>query len=120
MTSVLGYYQVVFTLSISSDYDDTCVNGLLPDTYKIHRANRADGRRGGIALIYKDCLNVKRQEIVKCSQFECIACFLAAEKTATYICIVYRPPPSQVNQFINVFLREWAEFLSQYTTSTAS
>ena len=52
----------------SSDYDDTCVNGLLPDTYRIHRADRADGRRGGgIALIYKDCLNVKRKEIVKCS-----------------------------------------------------
>ena len=60
----------------SSDCNDTCVNGLLPDTYRIHRADRADradGRRGGgITLIYKDCLNVKRKEIVKCSQFECI------------------------------------------------
>ena len=33
---------------------------------------------------------------------------------------MYRPPPSPVNQLnTNVFLREWAEFLSQYTTSTA-
>ena len=33
---------------------------------------------------------------------------------------MYRPLPSQVNQLnTNVFLREWAEFLSQYTTSTA-
>ena len=35
-----------------SDYDDTCVNGLVPDSYNIHRADREDGRRGGgIAII---------------------------------------------------------------------
>ena len=41
------------------------------------------------------------------------------ENINIYICIVYRPPPSPVNQLnTNVFLREWAEFLSQFTTST--
>ena len=52
-------------------------------------ADRADGRRRGeIALIYKDCPNVKRKEIVKCSQFECIVCCITADKTSTYICSV--------------------------------
>ena len=60
------------------------------------------------------------QVLFRSGQFECIVCFIAAEKTSTYICIVYRPPPSPVNQLnTSVFLREWAEFLSQYTTSTA-
>ena len=51
--------------------DDTCVNGLLPDTYAIHWADREDGRRGGgVALIFKQCINVKSKEKVSYSQFE--------------------------------------------------
>ena len=65
----LNYYIVTHNIDIvaicktwlgSSDYDDTCVNGLLPDTYRIHRADRDDGRRGGgVALIYKESLSIK-------------------------------------------------------------
>ena len=30
-----------------ADYDDTCINGLLPSDYNMLRADRAEGRRGG-------------------------------------------------------------------------
>ena len=44
-----------------SDHDDTCVNGLLPVGYNIIRADRHDGRRGGgLAIIYKHYLQIKR------------------------------------------------------------
>ena len=40
-----------------SDYDDTCINGLLPNDYNILRADRTNGcRGGGVALIYKKLL----------------------------------------------------------------
>ena len=97
-----------------SDCDDTCVNGLLPDTYAIHRADREDGRRGGgVALIFKQCLNVKRKEKVSYSQFECIICSLVINKLSLCIIVVYKPPPSPDNHLnTNTFLTEWADFLS--------
>ena len=37
-----------------TDYDDTCINGLLPNDYNMLRADRAEGHRGGgVALINK-------------------------------------------------------------------
>ena len=105
----------------SSDYDDTCVNGLLPDTYRIHRVDRDDGRRGGgVALIYKESLSIKSKETVKFSQFEFIMCSLIVKNQPTIICVVYRPPPSPTNNLnTNTFMTEWADFLSQYTMKTA-
>ena len=96
------------------------MNGLLPDTYAIHRADREDGRRGGgVVLIFKQCLNVKRKEKVSYSQFECIICSLVINKLSLCIIVVYRPPPSPENHLnTNTFLTEWAEFLSHYVTDT--
>ena len=105
----------------TSDYDDTCVNGLLPPNYGIHRADRRDGRQGGgVALAYKQSLNIKCKEPVMCTQFECIICAMTLNNIHTNIIVVYRPPASQQNNLsISAFLTEWAQFLSQHTTSTA-
>ena len=70
-------------------HDDACVNGLLPDTYRIHRTDRDDGRRGGgVALIYKECLSIKSKETVKFSQFEFIMCSLIV-KTNLQLYVLY-------------------------------
>ena len=104
-----------------ADYDDTCINGLLPSDYNILRADRAEGRRGGgVALIYKQCLQIKCIERKVSRQFECIICSLTGNHTTLHIMVVYRPPPSQQNQLhTNEFLTEWTEFLAQHTTSVA-
>ena len=40
--------------------------------------------------------------------------------SSIYLITIYRPPPSQQNQLsTSTFLAEWAEFISQYTTSPA-
>ena len=104
----------------TSDYDDTCVNGLLPPNYGIHMADRRDGRQGGgVVLAYKQSLNIKCKEPVTCTQFECIICAVTLNNIHTNIIVVYRPPASQQNNLsISAFLTEWAQFLSQHTTSS--
>ena len=103
-----------------SDHDDTCVNGLLPDGYAIYRADRTDGRRGGgVALIYKQCLDIKCNKTVKYAQFEYLLCSIVVNNSSISIVVVYRPPPSQENQLnTNTFLNEWDEFLSDFSTTT--
>ena len=104
-----------------SDYDDTCVNGLVPNSYNIHRADREDGRcGGGIAIKYKEHLNITRTRNTKYSQLECFICSLVINNSSIYLITIYRPPSSQQNELsTSTFLAEWAEFISQYTTSPA-
>ena len=105
----------------NSDYDDTCINGLLPDNYSIYRVDRDDGKRGGgVALIYKNSLKIKTKEVVKYVQFEYLICNLVIDNSSVSLAVVYRPPPSQENLLnTNTFLVEWAEFLSNFTTTTS-
>ena len=105
----------------NSDYDDTCINGLLPDNYSIYRVDRDDGRQGGgVALIYKNSLKIKTKEVVKYVQFEYLICNIVIDNSSVSLAVVYRPPPSQENLLnTNTFLVEWAEFLSNFTTTTS-
>ena len=81
------------------DHDDTCVNDLLPEGYNIFRADRDDGRRGGgVAIIYKNYLKIKRTKSIRYSQFECLMCTLTINSLSIHLIVIYRPPPSQENQ----------------------
>ena len=76
-----------------SDYDDTYVNVHLRST---------------------------RTRNTKYSQFECFICSLVITNSSIYLITIYRPPASQQNQLsTSTFISEWAEFISQYTTSPA-
>ncbi len=99
----------------TSDIDDTCINGLVPNGYNILRADRNDGRRGGgVALLYKQWLNIKCSNKRQYKQFECLQCSVSLNKNTTQLYVVYRPPPSADNGLTtNDFLNEWADFLSQ-------
>ena len=104
-----------------SDHDDTCVNGLLPEGYNILRADKDDGRRGrGVAIIYKNNLKIKRTKSIRYSQFECLMCTLTINNLLVHLIVIYRPPTSQENQLkTKDFLTEWADFISNQTTSSA-
>ena len=55
-----------------------------------------------------------------CLQFECTTCSLTYNNSVIDIIVVYRPPPTQLNQLhTNEFLEEWTEFLSHHTSTTA-
>ena len=52
------------------DYD-TYINSLLPAGYTIQHTDRDNGRRcGGIALIYKNTIKLKRNTTLNFTQFE--------------------------------------------------
>ncbi len=70
------------TWFMASDDNNTYINSLVPNGYAIKHIDRDDGRRGGgIALIYKQCFNIKQVEIVKNTQFECIMCTFTLNTT---------------------------------------
>ena len=99
--------------------NDVYINALLPPGYTIHhvdRDNEATG--GGVAIIHKQCLNIKLCVNVKFTQFECLQCTLKVGNTDTDLIVFYRPPPSPVNKLTtHQFLSEWEEFMSHCAIS---
>ncbi len=99
--------------------NDTHINSLLPPGYCIHHVDRANnGTGGGVALVYKQHLNIKILPTNQYTQFEHIHCSLITKTTNVDITVFYRPPPSQLNGFTSSrFLEEWEEFVSQCVLS---
>ena len=75
------------------------MNSILPDGYMMHHVDRNSERRGGgIALIYKMCLDVRPNKLLKCTQFEHMSCRVIINKMNIDI-VFYRPPTSQFTIF---------------------
>ena len=56
---------------------------------------------------------------MKYVQFEYLICNLVINNSTVSLAVVYRPPPSQENLLnTNTCLVEWAEFLSDFTTTS--
>ena len=107
------------TWLIESDERDTvCVNELLPDGYTIERVDRNNGQiGGGLAIVYKQHIQLKFNHHTSTNQFEYILCTINVKNKSTSICAVYRPPPSQVNGLSTpLFIAEWSQFLSELVT----
>ena len=84
----------------SEEDNDTYINSLLPAGYAIQDANRDNGRRsGGVALIHKNTIKLKRNTTLNFTQFEHIKCTATCDNKSIQIIVIYRPPPSQQNQF---------------------
>ena len=55
---------------------------------------------------------------MKYVQFDYLICNLVIDNSFVSLAVVYRPPPSQENLLnTNTFLVEWADFLSDFTTT---
>ena len=76
--------------------NDIHINSILPDGYMMHHVYRNSERRGGgIALIYKMCLEGRPNKLLKFTQFEHImSCKVIINKMNIYIFVFYRPPTS--------------------------
>ena len=61
--------------------NDIHINSILPDGYMMHHVDRNSERRGGgIALIYKVCLEVRPNKLLKFTQFEHMSCRVIIKK----------------------------------------
>ena len=78
--------------------NDIHIKSILPDGYMMHYVDRNSERDGGIALIYKTCLEVRPNKQLKCTQFEHImSCRMIINKMNIDIVVFYRPSTSPQN-----------------------
>ena len=82
--------------------DNIILNELLLPGYDIRHVDK-ERRGGGVALIYKKDISfrniVPTNEI---TQFELLDCIIKVNKLSTRLVVVYRPPPSYLEQFVEV------------------
>ena len=96
--------------------NDIHINLILPDGYMMHHVDRNSERGGGgIAFIYKMCLEVRPNKLLKYTQFEHMSCRVIINKMNIDI-VFYRTPTSPQNGFTTTsFLDECSTIMSQLT-----
>ena len=100
----------------STDNNESYINALVPDGYAIQHVDRDNGQRGGgVALIHRTSIKLKKEKIMKFNQFEVLMCLLNLNNTVISMFIIYRPPPTQQNRLSAAgFLVKFSEFISKY------
>ena len=94
---------------LGSDSDDISISQLLPPAYKILHQPRMDRRGGGVAIVFKECLQLVKFDCSDNSaNLEYITCHTSINKHKYTLCSVYRPPSSSDAQFIE----DWNALLS--------
>jgi len=95
--------------------DKSVISEITPDGYQILHVPRKDKLGGGVALIHKSNVDVKRSKPIQTySHFELLECNVAVQKNRFRLCVVYRPPPSRTNKLKNsTFFDEWTEFIDR-------
>lgn len=100
--------------------NDSYINALLPPGYSIHHADRDTQRGGGVAIVYKQSLQLRCCRTDSYEQFEHLKCSLNLNNSNIEFIVFYRPPPSPTNTLsTSSFLTEWEEFLSHTVVSTS-
>ena len=94
---------------LGSDLDDISISQLLPPAYKILHQPRIDRRGRGVAIVFKECLQLVKFDCSDISaNLEYITCHTSINKHKYTLCSVYRPPSSSDAQFIE----DWNALLS--------
>lgn len=95
---------------------DTLTQGdLTPCGYTLLHVPRHGRRGGGVAVLYRSYLCIRKSILPSFKTFECLEVTLTCKSTAT-ILVVYRPPSTLESQF----LQEFSSLLSSYTTRAGS
>ena len=94
--------------------DKVIEQDLIPNDYSMVQLPRTTGRGGGVALIFRNSLKIRR-DTKPCAYetFECLKCSVHGTETAQ-ICIIYRSPS---NTSCRNFLDEFSDFLSNIACS---
>ena len=83
-----------------TDNNESYINALVPDGYAIQHVDRDNGQRGGgVALIHRTSIILKKEKIMKFTQFEVLMCSPKLNNKAISMFIIYRIPPTQQNAF---------------------
>ena len=95
---------------------------MLPADYQMIYVPRPEGKRGGgIAVIFRNSVNVKVVSFskLKTSQFEYIVCSVTICKLVLRLIVVYRPDPTAVNGLnVNLFWKQFEDVLCRHAVCT--
>src|SRR5271170_3988548 len=88
---------------LSPDTSPSVLNSLTPKNYSIMHHPRAEGRGGGIALIYRSFLKVSVISLPTYSSFESLCVNFSVSNFSCSLLTVYRPPSFSKYTFISEF-----------------
>ena len=87
----LDLLAITETWLTGSEGDKPIIQELLPRGFKIVHQERTSGRGGGIAVVYRETLKLKRVQQTNYDSFEYIECCIHTSAMIR-LCVVYRPP----------------------------
>lgn len=100
---------------------DRCIRSeVTPPGYDLLDVPRSKGRGGGVALILKNSVHVKKQKIsVVTTSYECMEVLLNASSCFIRVLIVYRPPSTgKSGSPSSVFFEEFTKHLDELCTAS--
>ncbi|CAC5400145.1 unnamed protein product [Mytilus coruscus] len=100
---------------LGTSIDKHVISEITPNGYSIHQISRKGKAGGGVAVIHKSNIEVKRPKHTQTfSHFELLECDVVVKSHHFRLCVIYRPPPSRTNKLKNTTLfKEWSEFLDR-------
>lgn len=81
----------------------TCLEACSPEGYSSTHVPRMGRRGGGVALIYKDTIQIHPHPAGSFSTFELLDITVTVKSVATRLVIIYRPPARNKIQFLHEF-----------------
>ena len=97
----------------SGDKDKIITGDITPAGYKIHHVPRCGRKGGGVAVVLRSEFTTKKQKIGQFVTFEAIELSIVSKKDMIRLSVIYRPPSSNKNQFLD----EFQEYLDSHTSS---
>jgi hypothetical protein len=95
--------------------DIPVISEITPNGYSIHQIARNGKTGGGVAVIHKSNIELKRSKHSQTfSHFELLDCDAVVKSHNFRLCVIYPPPPSRKNKLkITTFFEGWSEFLDR-------
>ena len=95
------------------------LSDLIPSGYDILHTARSGSRGGGVAVVFKQGLNMKKivsttNDVHAYTHFEHLDCYVSTGDKLSRLCVIYCPPPSKQNDFTNImFFDELTSYLDE-------
>ena len=101
--------------------DDDCyftIRDICPQDYVFNHIPRTTGTGGGVGLLFKKNLEIKKLQTRIFRSFELMEVLLHTRSLTTPIVVVYRPPTSSINGLTSsLFFTEFSSFLESMVSS---
>lgn len=106
-------------LSKATESNRVVLGNLVPAGYSIHHIPRAGRRGGGVGLVFKSSLDIKKQDTASYTSFEHVEALLRAGNDCFRLSVIYRPPlGTKSSKPTSVFLEEFEDYVDSHTTTS--